>query len=136
MSRSLNRFLAGCGGTLLGVALGVAVPSGSEPGSIAGTVRNAKGEAVSGVTIEAASPILPEHQRTSTTDHDGRYRIVALTEGTYRLTFTVLQPHDPTTLLGNVHCATRDDVAVTTGKQTRVDVVLEFCREYTVTIIE
>ena len=46
--------------------------------SIAGTVRDASGAALPGVTVEAASPALIEKVRTATTDGSGLYRIVNL----------------------------------------------------------
>jgi hypothetical protein len=58
-------------------------------GSIAGTVRDASGGVLPGVTIEASSPALIEKVRTVVTDDRGEYRIVELRPGTYTVTFTL-----------------------------------------------
>ena len=58
-------------------------------GTIAGSVKDASGAVLPGVTIEAASPALIEKVRSVTTDGTGLYRIVNLPPGTYSLTFTL-----------------------------------------------
>jgi hypothetical protein len=57
--------------------------------SIAGTVVDASGAVLPGVTVEAASPALIEKVRAVTTDGAGRYRIEQLRGGTYALSFTL-----------------------------------------------
>ena len=57
--------------------------------SLTGTVRDASGGVLPGVTVEAASPALIEKVRTAITDGAGQYRIVDLRAGTYSLTFTL-----------------------------------------------
>src|SRR5215216_4906121 len=57
--------------------------------SLTGTVVDASGAVLPGVTVEAASPVLIEKVRTATTDGSGQYRIVDLRPGTYKLTFTL-----------------------------------------------
>ena len=57
--------------------------------SLAGTVRDASGGVLPGVTVEAASPALIEKVRAAVTDDSGQYRIVDLRPGTYSLTFTL-----------------------------------------------
>src|SRR5687768_2749201 len=57
--------------------------------SIAGTVRDASGAVLPGVTVEAASPVLIERVRTAVTDGSGLYRIEDLRPGTYSVTFTL-----------------------------------------------
>ena len=57
--------------------------------SLTGTVRDASGGVLPGVTVEAASPVLIEKVRTAVTDDTGQYRIVDLRPGTYRVTFTL-----------------------------------------------
>ncbi len=49
--------------------------------SLTGTVRDASGAVLPGVTVEAASPALIEKVRTATTDGSGQYRIVDLRAG-------------------------------------------------------
>src|SRR5262247_225798 len=58
-------------------------------GAIAGTVRDASGAVLPGVTVEAASPALIEKVRTVITDAEGRYNIVDLRPGTYTVNFSL-----------------------------------------------
>ena len=58
-------------------------------GSIVGSVKDATGALLPGVTVEAASPVLIEKVRSITTDGSGQYRIVDLRPGTYSITFTL-----------------------------------------------
>ena len=60
-----------------------------ERGTLTGTVRDASGGVLPGVTVEAASPVLIEKARTAVTDSAGVYRIVNLDPGSYTLTFTL-----------------------------------------------
>ena len=57
--------------------------------SLTGTVRDASGGVLPGVTVEASSPALIEKVRSAVTDGTGQYRIVDLRPGTYTLTFTL-----------------------------------------------
>ena len=57
--------------------------------SLTGTVRDASGGVLPGVTVEASSPALIEKVRTAVTDSSGQYRIIDLRPGTYTLTFTL-----------------------------------------------
>src|SRR5437773_2870824 len=57
--------------------------------AIAGVVRDTSGGVLPGVTVEAASPVLIEKVRTVVTDDQGRYNIVDLRPGVYRVTFTL-----------------------------------------------
>jgi hypothetical protein len=57
--------------------------------SIAGTVQDASGAVLPGVTVEATSPELIEKVRTATTDSTGQYRIENLRPGIYAVTFTL-----------------------------------------------
>ena len=58
-------------------------------GTLTGTVRDASGAVLPGVTVEAASPALIEKVRSVVTDGTGQYRIIDLNPGTYSLTFTL-----------------------------------------------
>jgi hypothetical protein len=58
-------------------------------GVITGVVRDASGQVLPGVTVEAASPALIEKVRTATSDGNGQYRIVDLRAGTYSVTFSL-----------------------------------------------
>ena len=57
--------------------------------AVAGTVRDSSGAVLPGVTVEAASPVLIEKVRTSSTDGTGQYRITDLLPGTYTLSFSL-----------------------------------------------
>jgi hypothetical protein len=57
--------------------------------SITGTVRDASGAVLPGVTVEASSPALIEKVRTAVTDDTGQYRIENLRPGAYAVTFTL-----------------------------------------------
>ncbi len=58
-------------------------------GTLTGTVRDASGGVLPGVTVEAASPALTEKVRTAVTDNAGVYRIIELSPGTYSLTVSL-----------------------------------------------
>src|SRR3989337_1881828 len=58
-------------------------------GTLTGTVRDASGGVLPGVTVEATSPALIEKVRTAVTDENGVYRIIDLRPGTYTLTYTL-----------------------------------------------
>src|SRR4029453_1670587 len=79
----------------LGVLFTLVIPSVAaaqgalERGTLTGTVRDASGGVLPGVTVEAASPALIEKVRTAVTDSAGVYRIVNLDPGAYSLTFTL-----------------------------------------------
>jgi hypothetical protein len=57
--------------------------------AFSGVVRDASGAVLPGVTVEAASPVLIERARSVVTDGEGRYTIVDLRPGTYKLSFTL-----------------------------------------------
>src|SRR5215475_9126481 len=57
--------------------------------TLAGTVKDASGAILPGVTVEASSPVLIEKTRSAITDATGVYRIESLQPGTYVVTFTL-----------------------------------------------
>ena len=68
----------------------VAVPSiAFAQASIVGTVKDASGAVLPGVTVEASSPALIEKTRTVVTNGAGQYSIENLRPGTYTVTFTL-----------------------------------------------
>ena len=72
------------------LALLVLVPAAAfAQASITGTVKDASGAVLPGVTVEASSPALIEKTRTAITDASGQYRIVDLRAGIYSVTFTL-----------------------------------------------
>jgi hypothetical protein len=58
-------------------------------GTIAGTVKDASGARLPGVTVEVASAALIEKTRSATTDGAGHYKVIQLPPGTYTVTFTL-----------------------------------------------
>jgi hypothetical protein len=72
------------------LALLVLVPAAAfAQASITGTVKDASGVVLPGVTVEASSPALIEKTRSAVTDGSGQYRIVDLRAGVYAVTFTL-----------------------------------------------
>jgi hypothetical protein len=58
-------------------------------GSIAGTVKDATGAVLPGVTVEVASPTLIEKVRTATSDAEGQYKVIELRPGVYSVSFSL-----------------------------------------------
>lgn len=58
-------------------------------GTITGSVKDASGAVLPGVSVEVASPALIEKVRSAVTDGTGLYRIVNLPPGIYSVTFTL-----------------------------------------------
>lgn len=56
---------------------------------IAGVVTDNTGAVLPGATVEAASPVLIERTRSVITDGQGRYSVINLRPGTYKVTFTL-----------------------------------------------
>src|SRR6202045_3521724 len=66
------------------------LPAGvSAQSAFSGVVRDTSGGVLPGVAVEASSPVLIEKTRSVVTDAEGRYTIVDLRPGTYKLTFTL-----------------------------------------------
>jgi hypothetical protein len=84
--------------------------------SFTGLVRDESGGVLPGVTVEAASPALIEKVRSAVTDETGRYRIVDLRPGTYKLTFTLAGfgtlVRDGLTLASNFNATVNADLSV------------------------
>ena len=59
----------------------------AQTSTISGTVRDASGGVLPGVTVEVSSPALIEKTRTTVTGGSGTYSIVALRPGTYTVKF-------------------------------------------------
>jgi hypothetical protein len=75
-------------GFVLGILVLLPTVSAAQA-TIAGTVRDTSGAVLPGVTVEASSPALIEKVRTTVTDSNGQYQVVALRPGTYAVTFTL-----------------------------------------------
>ena len=61
----------------------------AQTGNVAGTVRDATGAVIPGVTVEVTSPQLIEKVRSTVTDENGRDQIASLPVGIYKVTFTL-----------------------------------------------
>src|SRR5258706_5936235 len=57
--------------------------------AFSGVVRDASGAVLPGVSVEASSPVLIEKSRSVVTNGEGRYTIVDLRPGVYRIAFTL-----------------------------------------------
>src|SRR5216117_3982250 len=74
-------------GALVGIVLLPVTVSAQS--AITGLVRDSSGGVLPGVSVEASSPALIERVRTVVTDTQGRYAIVDLRPGLYKVTFTI-----------------------------------------------
>jgi len=73
----------------LWIALVMLLPVSAAAQTIAGTVTDASGSVLPGVTVEASSGALIEQTRSVVTNDAGRFSIVNLRPGTYTVTFTL-----------------------------------------------
>jgi hypothetical protein len=83
-----SRFVSVC----LGLMALLMLPGSSEAqgtAAISGTVKDASGGVLPGVTVEASSPALIEKVRTVVSDESGQYKIISLPPGVYAVTFTI-----------------------------------------------
>lgn len=103
------RLIALAAGIGLLLAPGVAIAQ-----SIGGTVTDATGAVLPGVTVEARSPALIEQARSVVTEGNGAYLIVALEPGTYSVTFS----------LAGFRTVVREGIQLRTGFTADVDVQL------------
>ena len=90
------------------------MPSLASAQQIGGTVTDATGGVLPGVTVEARSPALIEGVRATVTDGNGQYLIVALEVGTYSITYQ----------LPGFGTLVRDGIELSTGFTASVDVQL------------
>ena len=71
-------------GLFLLMSLSVPISAAAQSaGAIAGTVRDATGAVLPGVTVEASSPALIEKARVVVTDERGQYRVIDLRPVSY-----------------------------------------------------
>ncbi|MYI74702.1 MAG: carboxypeptidase regulatory-like domain-containing protein, partial [Acidobacteria bacterium] len=89
-------------------------PGLAEAQQIGGTVTDATGGVLPGVTVEARSPALIEQVRTATTDGNGQYLIVALETGEYSVTYS----------LAGFGTVVREGVQLNTGFTATLDIQL------------
>ncbi len=82
--------------------------------AIAGRVTDNTGAVLPGVAVEATSPVLIEGAKVVVTDGQGRYSLIDLRPGTYRVTFT----------LAGFRTVVRDGIVLTAGFTAPLDVQL------------
>src|SRR4051794_15600767 len=76
--------------TAFALACIVALPTLARAQSaIGGTVKDASGAVLPGVTVEVASDVLIEKTKTVSTDGEGKYQVVDLRPGVYVITFSL-----------------------------------------------
>src|SRR4051812_11834054 len=84
MSLKLGRVMLG------GLACLILLPTlAAAQSQIAGTVKDESGGVLPGVTVEASSPALIEKVKSAVSDANGRFTIVDLGQGVYKVTFTL-----------------------------------------------
>ena len=96
------------------IAAALLAPGVAGAQAISGTVTDATGAVLPGVTVEARSPSLIEQVRTTVTDGTGQYQVVALEPGTYSVTYTLI----------GFGTLVREGIVLTTGFTANVDVQL------------
>src|SRR5947207_6294384 len=113
----------------------VLVPSAASAQSgITGLVKDASGGVLPGVTVEATSPALIEKARTVVTDTQGRFAIIDLRPGIYKVTFTLsgfstlvqdgidLPSNFTATLNADLKLGTMEETLTVSGQAAVVDV--------------
>src|SRR5215207_11562803 len=71
----------------LGAALIVsALPAAAQTGRVGGTIKDDKGQPIKGATVVAENPASSPSSFTATTDDKGRYSIIGLRSGTWKIT--------------------------------------------------
>src|SRR5687767_3351933 len=71
----------------LGAALVVsAVPAAAQTGRIGGTIKDTQNQPLKGATVTAENPSASPSSFTATTDDKGRYSIIGLKTGTWKIT--------------------------------------------------
>lgn len=82
--RDLKKFLSV---VALGAALVIsAVPAVAQTGRVGGTVKDTQGQPLKGATVIAENPGASPSSFTATTDDKGRYSIIGLKTGTWKVT--------------------------------------------------
>ncbi len=63
-----------------------ALPAAAQTGRIGGTIRDGQGQPIKGATVTAENPQASPSTFTATTDDKGRYSIIGLRSGTWKIT--------------------------------------------------
>src|SRR5262245_37538096 len=73
--------------TVLAAALiATALPAAAQTGRVGGTVKDGNGQPIKGATVVAENPQSSPSSFTATTDDKGRYSIIGLRSGTWKIT--------------------------------------------------
>ena len=76
--------------TLFGAAIMAlvmtALPAAAQTGRIGGTVKDTNGQPIKGATVVAENPASAPSSFTATTDDRGRYSMIGLKAGTWKVT--------------------------------------------------
>ena len=73
----------------LGAALMIgALPAAAQTGRIGGTIKDDKGQGIKGATVVAENPASSPSSFTATSDDRGRWSIIGLRSGTWKITAT------------------------------------------------
>jgi len=97
---------------LAALLLGVPGTANAQSGRIGGTVRDASGDPVAGVTVRAQGPAATGR---ATTAADGSYTIANLSPGTYSVTAS----------LPGLRAQVRQNVVVRANSETSLDIVMQ-----------
>ena len=104
-----------CGARVASAVIGLLLMSGlASAQQIGGTVSDTTGGVLPGVTVEARSPAIIEQVRTTVTDGNGQYLIVALEPGAYTVTYS----------LPGFSTLVREGIALSTGFTASLDIEL------------
>ena len=102
--------------------------------AIAGTIKDASGAVMPGVTVEASSPVLIEKVRSAVSDEQGLYRVIDLRPGIYVVTFTLpgfatvkregveLPPNFTATVNAEMKVGGLEETVTVSGQSATVDV--------------
>lgn len=110
--RALLRYV--CNAVLLCTTIGVGAASAQQTGTLSGTVRDAQGGVLPGVTISVSGDALIGGARTTVTGDAGGYQLPTLPPGTYVVTYE----------LTGFASLRREGVVVGVARTTRLDVEL------------
>ena len=114
--------------------IGLLASASSAQSAITGVVKDSSGGILPGVSVEASSPALIERIRTVVSDAQGRYAIVDLRPGVYRVTFTLqgfntfvqsgidLPSNFTATVNGELRVGAVEESVTVTGESPTVDV--------------
>jgi hypothetical protein len=103
-------------------------------GTVAGTVSDASGGVLPGVTVEVTSPALIEKVRTAITDGAGQYQIINLPPGSYTITFSLtgfstvrregieVRPNFTSNINGELRVGAVQETITVTGESPIVDI--------------